>query len=121
VVQGSSPPARGYRSRPTSEMGRWASSPGGDWVRWWRREELRRAPAARPRLCGRRGPDSGEVRWGVGQLRAVEGLRSPRDCVCGAGCHGDGRGRRHSGGGADGAVERRRGVGWCEEERRVLK
>jgi hypothetical protein len=47
-------------------------------VRWWRREEHRRAPAARPRRCGLRGPKSGEVQRNAGQLRAVEGPRSPR-------------------------------------------
>jgi hypothetical protein len=73
-------------------------------VRWWRRKEHRRAPAARRRRCGRRDPKSGEVQRNAGQLRVVEGPRSPRGCVWGAGCDGDGRRRRHSGGGGNGAA-----------------
>jgi hypothetical protein len=73
-------------------------------VRWWRREEHQRAPAARPRRCGRCGPKSGEVQRNAGLLRAVEGPRSPRGCVWGAGCDGDNRRGRCSGGDGNGAA-----------------
>jgi hypothetical protein len=76
-------------------------------VRWWRRGELQRASAARPRLRGRRSPNSGKVQQDVGQLWAVEGPSSPRGCVGNAGCDGDGRRRRRSGGDAGGAGRRR--------------
>jgi hypothetical protein len=76
-------------------------------VRWWRRGELQRASAARPRLRGRRSPNSGKVQQDAGQLRAVEGPSSPRGCVGNAGCDGDGRRRRRSGGDAGGAGRRR--------------
>jgi hypothetical protein len=97
TAQGSSSPARGCRSRATSEMGRHASSPVGDWVQWWRRGEHRRAPTAGPRLRGRRSPDSGEVRRDAGQLRAMEEPKGPRGCFWGAGCDGDGRRSERSG------------------------
>jgi hypothetical protein len=82
--------SEGCRCRPTSETGWRASSPGGDWVQWWRRGEHRRASAssgggaeaARPARRGFRRGAEGCGNWGRWRYQGVLEDAFGRGCRC---------------------------------------
>jgi hypothetical protein len=78
AAQESSPLARGCRTWPTSELGRHANSPGGDWRRRWSWGGLRRAPAAEPGRCTLPCWISGEEQGNAEKFAVEESRGGPR-------------------------------------------